>query len=52
MKLALIGQGALEKKIFENGGRRQTDDGQTPEHGFTTIISTTSSPCEPYGSGG
>ena len=38
--LALIGQTVLEKKIFENGGRRtdddrQTTDGRTTDHGYT-----------------
>ena len=28
MKFALIGPAALEKKIFENGGRRTDDDGR------------------------
>ena len=35
-----------EKKIFENGGRRRTTDGRTPDHGHPI-----SSPCEPNGSG-
>ena len=37
--LALISQAVLERKIFENGGRRRTttmeDNGRTPEHGYT-----------------
>ena len=44
--MALIGQAVSEKKIFENGGRRRTDDGRTPDHGHPI-----SSPCEPNGSG-
>ena len=37
---------AVSEKIFENGGRRRTDDGRTPDHGYPI-----SSPCEPNGSG-
>ena len=44
LNLALIGYMVSEKNIFENGG--QTDDGRTPEHGYTI-----SSPSEPDGSG-
>ena len=43
--MALIGQAVSEKKIFENGGRRRTDDGRMPDHGHPI-----SSPCEPSGS--
>ena len=32
--------------MFENVNGRRTDDGRTPEHGYTI-----SSPCEPEGSG-
>ena len=45
--LALIGKAVSEEKMFEivaEDGR--TDDGWTPEHGYTI-----SSPCEPEGSG-
>ena len=44
--LALIGQGVLEKKKFENGGRRLTTDGRTPDYGHPL-----SSPYEPNGLG-
>ena len=42
--LALIGQAVWEKKMFEivDGRTTTTDDGRTPEHGYTI-----SSPGEP-----
>ena len=48
INLALIGQMVSEKKIFENGGRRRTTDGQD---GRRLDWYTISSSCEPYGSG-